>query len=242
MKQGHGGTRALSFQLSCLPRSSAASVLPELLGPRRLHGEQHVPVQAPVRRGRDHMHRWAPTPAHSEKAASSLLHRHVNTVTAHYEMLPVQPKNFHCAAGETKDIESSAFSKSEGWLLQTLPSRTMGNKCTSVKFWRQQGFKLGLPLQPAILRNAILKAKNMKSVSCFYLTSQKECPFLSGEFCKSQGVSASLGFSEWRAAVMLHKIQVILSGDLFCFGFLGVWFGFVLSETRLKFWFAQVFL
>lgn len=61
-----------------------------------------------------------------------------------------------------------------------------------------------------------------------------------------QGVCASLGFSEWRVAVMLHQIQVILSGALFCSGFLGVsvcfGFGLVLSETRLKFSFAEVFL
>lgn len=52
-----------------------------------------------------------------------------------------------------------------------------------------------------------------------------------------QGGCASLGFSEWRVAVMLHQIQVILSGALFCSGFLGVCvcFGLVLSETRLKF-------
>lgn len=46
-------------------------------------------------------------------------------------------------------------------------------------------------------------------------------------------MSASLGFSEWRVTIMLHKIQVILSGALFCFGFLGVCVHFGLV------WFCQ---
>lgn len=39
------------------PCSCATSMLPKLLGQRCLHGEQHVPVQAPVQRGWDHVHR-----------------------------------------------------------------------------------------------------------------------------------------------------------------------------------------
>ena len=55
----------LSPQPFCFPCSSAASVLPELLSQRRLHGEQHVSVQAVVQRGWAHVHRWAPSPAPS---------------------------------------------------------------------------------------------------------------------------------------------------------------------------------
>lgn len=63
---------------------------------------------------------------------------------------------------------------------------------------------------------------------------------------RSQGVSASLGFSMWRVTVVLHTKSRLYFQVLFLFwvfrGLCSFWFSFVLSQTRLKFWFAEVFL
>lgn len=48
-------------QLFCLPHRLDTSVFSKLLCQRCLHGEQHVPVQATLQWGWNHVHRWAPS-------------------------------------------------------------------------------------------------------------------------------------------------------------------------------------